>query len=126
MKKFFATVIALVMFAAQVEAVELTSADSTFAVETINNTLRDWKCTPLKIWYSGTPLNDAENVAYMNQLANGQKITACMLFYSDFRSPSDPHDGKVTAWNYDAEYKNYSWYFALYTDGTWKLMTYGY
>lgn len=28
MKKFFATVIALVMFAAQVEAVELTSADS--------------------------------------------------------------------------------------------------
>ncbi|MBR1646737.1 MAG: hypothetical protein IJ685_08170 [Selenomonadaceae bacterium] len=112
MKKFFAGILfVLMIFCPQAQAREISSADSTFAIETINNELRKWNCTPLKIWFSKIPLDDAENVAYMNQLADGygfdKRFTACMVFYSDFKSPPDPHDGKPTAWNYDSEYKNY-------------------
>lgn len=131
MKKFFAltAVLAIFLFSAQVQARELTAEDENFAKETINRELSDWKCTPIKIWFSGIPLDDAENVKYMNELASGKnlepKFTACMIFYSDFKSPPDPHDGKPTAWNYDHEYKNYSWCFGLY-EGKWILMTNGY
>ena len=126
MKKFLVTLIALLMITAQVEAISY--EDSTFAVETINQKLRKWKCTPLKIQYGGDELNNAENIAYMNALAEGhdfkQEFSACMVFYSDFRSPKD--DGTLSAWNYDTDYKNYSWYFGLYSDGEWKLLTWGY
>ena len=126
MKKFLAAVIVLLMMSAQAEAIGF--EDSTFAVDTINQKLREWKCTPLRIQYGGDELNNAENVAYMNELAEARgfekKFSACMIFYTDFISPSD--DGKFSAWNYDSEYKNYSWYFGRYEDGEWKLMTWGY
>ena len=131
MKKFFAAtlIFAVMIFCAQAQAREISSADSTFAFETINQRLKEWNCTPIKIWFSGIPLDDRENVAYMNRLADGygfdKNFTACMIFYSDFKSPPDPHDGKVTAWNYDSVYKDYSWYFGLY-NGEWILMTNGY
>ena len=121
MKKFLTTLIFLLMIAAQVSA--FSYKDSTFAIETINQKLRDWHCTPLKIWYGGDELNDAENIAYMNELAEGngfeRKFTACMVFYSDFRSP--PADEEIYS-----DYKNWSWYFGFYWDGTWKLLTWGY
>lgn len=130
MKNFFAmTLLSLVLMCARADAAELSAADSAFAFETIVRTLHETNCTPLKIWYSGTPLDDAQNVAYMNQLADSRgfdhNFTACMVFHSDFRSPPDPHDGKVTAWNYDTVYTDYTWYFGLY-DGQWILMTRGY
>ena len=133
MKKLFATIliVAVMLTCAQVNAAKkLTAADADFAFTTITQKLRWWNCTPLNIRWSGIDLEKAENVKYMNDLAQGhglyKKFTACMVFYSDFISPPDPHDGKVTAWNYDKEYKNYSWYFGLYDDGEWKLLTFGY
>ena len=126
MRKFLATLIVLLMMSAPAEAIS--PDDSAFAFETITRKLHEWNCTPLKIWYGGDELNNAKNIAYINELAQGRglapKFTACMVFYSDFRSP--PDDGKISAWNYDTEYKNYSWYFGLCEDGTWKLMTNGY
>ncbi len=126
MKKFLTMLIFLLMITAQVEAISY--EDSTFAVETINQKLREWKCTPLRIQYGGDELNNAENIAYMNDLAKGhgfdKKFSACMVFYSDFHSP--PDDGTLSAWNYDSDYKNWSWYFGLYEDGEWKLLTWGY
>ena len=126
MKKFFATLIVLLMMSAQVEAISC--EDSTFAVETINQRLREWNCTPLRIQYGGDELNNAENIKYMNDLAEGhgfeKNFSACMVFYSDFHSP--PDNGEISAWNYDTDYKNWSWYFGLYSDGKWKLLTWGY
>ena len=126
MKKFFATLIVLLMFSFQVEAISC--EDSTFAIDTISQKLCEWKCTPLRIQYGGDELNNAENIKYMNDLAEGngfeKKFSACMVFYSDFHSP--PDDGKISAWNYDSDYTNYSWYFGLYKDGKWKLLTSGY
>lgn len=112
MKKFFVTALmfALMMTCSNVDAAKISCADSTFAFETINQTLREWNCTPLKIWHSGIALDDAENVAYMNELAESRgfekKFTACMVFCSDFISP--PDDGKISAWNYDSVYRDYS------------------
>jgi len=126
LKKFFATLIVLLMMSAQVEAISC--EDSTFAVETINQRLREWNCTPLRIQYGGDELNNAENIKYMNDLAEGhgfeKNFSACMVFYSDFHSP--PDNGEISAWNYDTDYKNWSWYFGLYSDGKWKLLTWGY
>jgi len=126
LRKFLTTLIFLLMITAQVEAISY--EDSTFAIETINQKLREWKCTPLRIQYGGDELNNAENIAYMNDLAEGhgfdKKFSACMVFYSDFHSP--PDDGTLSAWNYDSDYKNWSWYFGLYEDGEWKLLTWGY
>ena len=126
MKKFFATLIVLLMFSTQVEAIS--PEDSNFAFQTIAQKLFEWKCTPLRIQYGGDELNNEENIKYMNDLAEGngfeKKFSACMVFYSDFRSPKD--DGTPCAWNYDSDYKNYSWYFGFYEDGEWKLMTWGY
>lgn len=64
------SVFAIMTFAAQVEAVSC--EDSTFAFDTINRKLREWNCTPLKIWYGGDELNNAENIAYMNEFAEGK------------------------------------------------------
>lgn len=127
MKKFFAaTVLAILLMCSSADA-KISPEDSSFAFKTISQKLCEWNCTPLMIKYSGIALDDAENVAYMNELAAAhgfdKKFTACMIFYSDFISP--PDDGKISAWNYDSEYKNYSWYFGLYGD-EWKLLTWGY
>ena len=126
MKKFILTILMCMMISTQVEAIS--REDSTFAFKTILQELYDWKCTPLKIWYGGDELNNAENINYLNELAESRgfekKFTACMVFYSDFHSP--PDDGKISAWNYDSDYTNYSWYFGLYKDGKWKLLTSGY
>lgn len=128
MKKVFASALMfmILFLSAQVEAISY--KDSTFAIETINQKLREWKCTPLRIQYGGDELNNAENIAYMNELAEGRgfekNFSACMVFFTDFRSPKD--DGSISAWNYDSDYKNYSWYFGFYSDRTWKLLTWGY
>lgn len=128
MKKFFAMLmaVAIMTFAEQVEAISC--EDSTFAFNTINQQLHGWKCTPLKIWYGGDELNNAENIKYMNEFAKGNgfepEFTACMVFYSDFHTPRAEEN--QTTFNHDSDYKNWSWYFGLYKDGTWKLLTFGY
>lgn len=128
MKKVFASALMFVILFLSVQVEAISYEDSTFAVETINQKLREWKCTPLRIQYGGDELNNAENITYMNELAEGRgfekNFSACMVFFTDFRSPKD--DGSISAWNYDSDYKNYSWYFGLYSDGTWKLLTWGY
>lgn len=126
MKRFGMVLIMLLMMTAQVEAIS--SEDAHFALDTITQKLHEWHCTPLKIWYAGDECNNAENIKYMNDLAEGQgfekKFTECMVFYTDFRSPKD--DGQPSAWNYDTDYKNWSWFFGRYDDGEWRLLTWGY
>lgn len=129
MKKFLLTILAVMLMFSPADAAKLSSADAVFAFRTITQKLHEMNCTPLNIRYSGIALDDAGNVSYMNRLADGygfdKNFTACMVFYSDFHSPPDPHDGKPTAWNYDSDYKDYTWYFGLYK-GEWILMTWGY
>lgn len=126
MRKFFATLFVFMLFSAQSEAIS--PQDSCFAFKTITQKLFEWNCTPIRVQFGGDELNNQENIAYMNELAraNGyeEKFSACMVFFSDFRSPKD--NGQLSAWNFDSVYKNWQWYFGFYSDGTWKLLTWGY
>ena len=128
MRKIITAFALLIIFSVRVEAVAISDSEIEDATEIVAEKLRYWNCTEIKIWYGGDELNSEENIAYMNELAlaNGfeEKFTACMVLYSDFHSP--PDDGDISAWEYDTDYENYSWYFGLYEDGEWKLLTWGY
>jgi len=144
MKKVCAMMLAFVIFifSAQVQAaaVKVDYGDSKIftkreidnCVSVIEKNLNEWGCTLLGVKYVGDEIsNSAENIKYMNELADGKnfekKFTKCMFFKTDFMSPKDPHDGKITAWNYDTKYSDYGWYFGFYeVDGEWKLMSMGY
>ena len=128
MKKFLLSTIISVFLLIHAHVQAISPENSCFAFQTIAQKLFEWNCTPIRIQYGGDEMNNAENVAYMNDLAESQgferKFSACMVFYSDFRSPKD--NGQLLAWNFDSIYENYSWYFGFYEDDTWKLMTWGY
>ena len=128
MRKILSVLALIVILSAQVEAFSISESDIDDATEVVEEKLHYWNCTEIKIWYGGDDLNSEENIAYMNDLALShgfeEKFTACMVLYSNFHSPSD--DGDISAFDYDTDYENYSWYFGLYEDGEWKLLTWGY
>lgn len=144
MKKFSVMMLALMIliFSSQVKAADVlveygnsnifTKREMNYCIYKIQKNLNEWGCKLLRVRYVGDEIsNSAENIKYMNELAKGKnfgkKFTKCMVFKTDFMSPPDPHDGKITAWNYDSEYTNYEWFFGFYeVNGKWKLMTMGY
>ena len=104
-------------------------ADMDFCIEIIKSKLESSGCTIRNVRYAGDNFNSHKNRKYLNSLAESRgfqkKFVKCMVFYSDFKSP--PDDGKISAWNYDSEYKDWNWYFGFYkVDGEWKLLTEGY
>ena len=144
MKKICAMILAAVIliFSSQVQAADVkvdygnsnifTRREMNYCIYKIQKNLNEWGCTLKNIRYVGDEIsNSDENIKYVNDLAKGhkfqRKFTKCLVFETDFISPPDPHDGKITAWNYDSEYKNYVWYFGFYeVDGKWKLLSMGY
>lgn len=141
MKKIFLFGFALVIFifSAKVQAADFkidygtskifSQAEMDFCIEIIKNNLESSGCTIRNIRYAGDNFNSHENITYLNDLAKGHGFTKnfikCMVFYSDYKSP--PDDGKISAWNYDSEYKDWQWWFGFYeVDGEWKLLTSGY
>ncbi len=103
-------------------------ADMDFCVEVIREKLEPVGCTIHNIRYGGDKMNSKENIKYLKTLAKARKInkkvTGCMFFLTDFLSP--PDDGKISAWNYDCEYTDMQWWFAVYKDGSKELLTSGY
>ena len=144
MKKIFAMMLALVIliFSSQVQAADVsidygkskifTRRDMNYCIYVIQKNLNEWGCTLKSVRYVGDEISNSEkNIKYLNELAESRKFkkkfSKCLVFETDFISPPDPHDGKITAWNYDSEYTNYTWYFGFYkVDGKWKLLTSGY
>ena len=146
MKSFLAMAFAFMIltFSTQVYAEDIsvdygdsnvfTKREMDCCIDLIEKELNDWSCKLKSVRYVGDAVsNSAENIKYVNELAQGnknnfdKKFTNCLLFKTDFQSPPDPHDGKPTAWRYDSEYKDYEWYFGFYeVDGEWKLLGWGY
>ena len=133
--------LAFLIFSAKVQAADFdfeidygkskifSQAEMDFCIEIIKSKLEPSGCTIRKVRYAGDNFNSHKNRKYLNSLAEGRglqkKFVRCMVFYSDFKSP--PDDGKISAWNYDSEYKDWQWWFGLYkVDGEWKLLTEGY
>lgn len=144
MKKIFAMMLALVIliFSSQVQAADVsidygkskifTRRDMNYCIYVIQKNLNEWGCTLKNVRYVGDEIsNSEENIKYVNDLAKShkfsKKFSKCLIFETDFISPPDPHDGKITAWNYDSAYNDYKWIFGFYeVDGKWKLLTSGY
>ena len=85
-------------------------------------------CELYSIAYTSDDCNSPENVAWMNELAEGQGMdvvfTQCIILKSDFHSPKDPE--KALTLNVDQDYTGFGWCLARTDGGKWTLMTCGY
>ena len=73
--------------------------------------------------YAGDDANNAENLAWLNDLGDGAEYTQVLEFLTDFHSPIDAGN---TAWAEDDEYTDYQWWLARSADGDWEIVTIGY
>ena len=80
-------------------------------------------CELHSIRYAGDDANNAENLAWLNDLGDGAEYTQVLEFLTDFHSPIDAGD---TAWAEDEEYTDYQWWLARSADGDWEIVTIGY
>ena len=99
------------------------------AVDEIRKEFDGWDgCELHQIWFTSDEKNNAENVKWVNDLAEGRDLepefTECIQFKSNYHSPVDPE--KAGAWNPDEEYMNWEWWLARKNRGEWHLMTWGY
>lgn len=99
-------------------------ADRESAVRVIEKDVRSWKgqCELYNLRYAGDDCNSAENVKWMNDLAEGQgvneKFTECISFKGDYYAD----DGLSR----DGRYDDWSWWLARSDGGKWYIMTQGY
>ncbi len=102
-----------------------TKEDMDAAIELITAEFNSWEgCELHSLSYvSDDACNNADNIAWMNDLENDRKevFDQCIMFESSFHSPKKGGG----AWNADAEY-TWSWWLARSKGGRWKLMTWGY
>ena len=79
-------------------------------------------CELHSLTYGGDWANSEENIAWMNELDEGQGYTQVIAFLSDFHSPA----AGGGAWEPDTEYKNWQWWLARTEGGDWNLLSWGY
>lgn len=97
--------------------------DMVAAVSAIKSEFESWKgCELHAIRYASDDCNTAENIEWMNQLADGKNYTQCIEFLSDFHSPKEGGG----PWDSDSEYTNWQWWLARSDGGNWELLTWGY
>ncbi len=103
--------------------------DIAAAEELIRKEFESWNGVKnLELHYMGDSCNTVENVQWMNDLNEGQKVsdepfTQCIAFTSTFITDDNISPG---VWNPDSAYAGWSWYLARTDGGEWHLMTWGY
>ena len=91
------------------------------AVQVILTEFNSWRgCLLYSLTYQGDEACNAENLAYCNDLGDGQEFTECIFFDSTFRSPLRGGG----AWNANCTYE-WSWCLAREDGGDWVLLTWG-
>ena len=100
-----------------------TRQDVSDAAELVEEEFATWEgCQLYNIRYAGDECNTPDNVAWMNELAEGQDFVECIEFLSDFHSPVEGGG----AWEADADYLDWQWWLARPEGGAWQLLTWGY
>ena len=97
------------------------------AAEIIQQEFAGWSgCEHHQLWYTSDDQCNADNIKWMNELAEGQGLepnfVQCIQFKSNFHSPAEAEG----AWEPDEEYMNWEWWLARTDGGEWHLMTWGY
>ena len=101
-----------------------TKEDMDEAIAIIRKHFSNWDgCKMLNIRYAGDECNSKENIKWMNELNPDKNYTQCIEFLTDYRSPKD---ATGTAWEPDTLYRDWQWYLARTTEGSWELVTNGY
>ena len=72
--------------------------------------------------YAGDACNSEENLAWMNELGEGEEYVQVVEFLSDFHSPA----AEAGSWEPNTEYTDYQWWLARTADGGWQLLSWGY
>ena len=99
-----------------------TKEDLDEAIVQIKCRFAGFGCELHSISYAGDGANNAENLAWMNELDPGKGYTQVCEFLSDFHTPADAEG----AWEPDTEYTSWQWWLARTEDGGWQLLTFGY
>ena len=99
-----------------------TQADLDEAIVQIKCRFAGFGCELHSLTYAGDEADNAENLAWMNELDEGKDYKQVCAFASDFHTPADVED----AWEADREYTGWQWWLARTDDGGWQLLTWGY
>ena len=79
-------------------------------------------CELHSLRYAGDECNSAENLAWINELDEGQSYTQVVELLSDFHSPVEGYG----AWEPDMEYTDWQWWLARGEGSGWQLLTWVY
>lgn len=93
-------------------------------ISMIDEHLTSLNCTLINVRYAGDGISKKE--LERNGIDYSKNYENFIIFYADFQSPPDPHDGKPTAWTYDKLYKDYNFIFGFDKNDGWQLVNYGY
>ena len=99
-----------------------TRADLDEAIVQIKCRFAFFGCELHSLSYLGDEADNADNLAWMNELDEGKDYTQVCAFTSDFHAPADAEG----AWEADREYTGWKWWLARSADGGWQLLTWGY
>lgn len=98
------------------------------AIALINEEFKGWDgCVMRNIRYAGDEVNNAENVAWLNEIAKEKPdgdYTDCIEFFTDFHSPVDSEE--AGAWEPDTDYNDYQWWLGRADGSDWTLISWGY
>ena len=79
-------------------------------------------CELHSLRYAGDSCNTEENLAWMNELDEGEDAVQVVEFLSDFHTSAE----NSGVFEPDKEYVDYQWWLARTEGGEWKLLTWGY
>ena len=92
------------------------------AVSVLRSAFDTWPGFEMQgIRYAGDESGSPERVAWVNEIAGGQRYIQCIGFISDFRSPSSGSG----AFAPDTEYTDYPWWLARTFGGAWEVVSSG-
>ena len=89
----------------------------------IQSAFATWEgCEMHKLSYAGDENNTAENIEWLNSLAEGTEYVSACKFLCDFHSPVE----SIGAWEPDHEYENYEFWLGKTAEGNFDIVSFGY
>jgi L,D-peptidoglycan transpeptidase YkuD (ErfK/YbiS/YcfS/YnhG family) len=105
------------------ESALFSEEDMDEAIALIREEFDDWEgCELHSIRYAGDDCCSEENLEWLNCLRDGDELTECIEFLSDFRSPVEGGG----AWEPDTEYTGWQWWLGREDGGDWELLSWGF
>ena len=79
-------------------------------------------CMLQSLRYAGDECNTEENIKWLNSLDEGAEYTKVAEFLMDFHTPKE----NSGAFDADKDMKDYQWWLAQDSEGSWQVVSFGY